>query len=43
MFKLFAGGGKKIIVGLFALVVTLSFGLITLVDGLLLIKVRRFE
>lgn len=40
MAKLFSGGGKKIIVGLLALVVTLSFGLIALADGLLLMKVR---
>ena len=41
MAKLFAGGGKKIIVGLLALIVTLCFGFIALADGLLLIKVRK--
>lgn len=41
MAKLFAGGGKKIIVGLLAMIVTVSFGFITLADGLLLIKVRK--
>ena len=41
MGKLFAAGGKKIIVGLLALIVTLAFGLIALADGLLLVKVRK--
>lgn len=41
MAHLFANGGKSIIVGILALIVTLSFGLVALGDGLLLVKVRK--
>jgi hypothetical protein len=40
MVKLFSAGGRKIAVGIIALIVTLSFALIAVADGLLLMKVR---
>jgi len=41
MIKLFSAGGSKIAVGIIAMIVTLSFAIIALADGLLLIKVRQ--
>jgi len=41
MIKLFSTGGRAIAVGIIVMIVTLSFGIIALVDGLLLIKVRE--
>jgi hypothetical protein len=40
MVKLFSAGGRNIAVGVIALIVTLSFAIIAVADGLLLIKVR---
>jgi hypothetical protein len=40
MVKLFADGGRKIAVGLIVMIVTFSFAVIALADGLLLMKVR---
>ena len=40
MVKLFSDGGRKIAVGVIALIVTLSFAIIAAADGLLLMKVR---
>lgn len=40
MIKLFSAGGSKIAVGIIVMIVTLSFAIIALADGLLLIKVR---
>jgi hypothetical protein len=41
MIKLFSAGGKKIGVGIIALIVTLGFAIIAVADGLLLVKVRE--
>jgi hypothetical protein len=41
MIKLFSAGGSKIIVGIIVMIVTLSFAIIAIVDGLLLVKVRE--
>ncbi|UJR13595.1 hypothetical protein I4U23_000608 [Adineta vaga] len=41
MVKLFSSGGSKIIVGIIVMIVTLSFAIIAVADGLLLIKVHR--
>lgn len=40
MIKLFSAGGSKIAIGIIVMIVTLSFAIIALADGLLLIKVR---
>ena len=40
MIKLFSAGGMKISIGIFVMIVTLSFGILSFVGGLLLIKVR---
>jgi hypothetical protein len=41
MIKLFAAGGSKIGVGLIVMIVTFSFAILALIDGLILIKVRQ--
>jgi hypothetical protein len=41
MIKLFAAGGSKIGVGLLVMIVTFSFAIIAIADGLLLMKVRH--
>jgi hypothetical protein len=41
MVKLLSAGGKKIAVGIIAMIVTFSFAIIALADGLLLVKVRE--
>lgn len=41
MVKLFTGSGSKIIVGLLSMIVTLGFAILTLADGLMLMKVHR--
>ncbi len=40
MIQLFAAGGSKIGVGFIVMIVTFSFAILALADGLLLIKVR---
>lgn len=40
MITLFTAGGSKIIVGIIVMIVTLSFAILAIVDGLLLVKVR---
>jgi hypothetical protein len=41
MIQLFAAGGSKIGVGFIVMIVTFSFAILALADGLLLIKVRN--
>ncbi len=41
MIKVFASGGRKILVGFIMMIVTICFAILAIVDGLILIKVRR--
>jgi hypothetical protein len=41
MIKVFASGGRKIIVGFIMMIVTFSFAILAIADSLILIKVRQ--